>query len=278
MRRICFCLTILVLFFEVPAVSTNPVLQQGLLAATETGAMAQSAGEQKSNSPEWSYSGPDGPQNWAKKFPDCGHNHQSPINISSAPPAPLPEVLFHYQSSPLFIINNGHTIQIDFPAKETPANTISIGGEQYALTQFHFHQPSEEKLHGHAADMVVHLVHQRGEGANLRLAVVAVLLRAGNANSFLKSLWQHIPKEVSHEPVKVPGVKINVAELLPKEHGYYTYPGSLTTPPCTEIVTWYILKAPTQLLPQQVETFKKYYSNNARPVQPLNDRTVHQTQ
>jgi carbonic anhydrase len=112
----------------------------------------------------------------------------------------------------------------------------------------------------------------------MRLAVVAVLLRAGAANALIDTLWKYIPAEAGHEPVKVPGVSINAAELLPTDHGYYTYLGSLTTPPCTEIVTWYILQAPTQLSPQQVQTFKKYYSNNVRPVQPLNARTVQQTQ
>ena len=90
----------------------------------------------------------------------------------------MPEIEFHYRSSPLFIENNGHTIQVDFPESEASANTVTIGGEEYRLTQFHFHQPSEEKLQGHSQDMVVHLVHLRGEGVYMRLAVVAVLLKA----------------------------------------------------------------------------------------------------
>lgn len=235
-------------------------------------------GQQKPEHPEWSFSGPNGPDHWADDYPDCGRKDQSPINITDAQPAALPEIQFHYQSSPLFIINTGHTIQVNFPANETPANTITINGEEYKLLQFHFHEPSEEQLHGHATDMVVHLVHARGEGVYLRLAVVAVLLRAGQANALINTLWQHIPSEVTKDPQKAPGVQINVADFLPEKHGYYNYQGSLTTPPCTEIVTWYILKDPTSISPQQVQTFKKYYSNNARPVQPLNDRKVKQSQ
>jgi carbonic anhydrase len=112
----------------------------------------------------------------------------------------------------------------------------------------------------------------------LRLVVVSVLLRVGAENSLIHTLWQHIPPDVSHEPVKVPDVQINAADLVPPGHGYYTYLGSLTTPPCTEIVTWYILKAPMSVSPQQIQTFKKYYSDNARPVQPLNGRKVQQSQ
>jgi len=270
----------LLLVFAVPGErSANPVSQQAIPAATAKAMLAQGAAVQpKPEHPEWSYSGPDGPQYWVKNYPDCGRKDQSPIDITSSQRAKLPAVEFHYQSSPLFITNNGHTIQIDFPPAETPASTITIGGEEYRLAQFHFHQPSEEKLQGRTTDMVVHLVHQRGEGAYMRLAVVAVLLKAGAPNALIEALWKHIPAESGHEPVKVPGVTINASELLPTDHGYYTYLGSLTTPPCTEIVTWYILRAPTQLSPQQVQTFKKYYSNNVRPVQPLNGRTVQQTQ
>jgi carbonic anhydrase len=239
---------------------------------------ATTAQDQKPEHPEWSYSGPNGPDHWADNYPDCGGKHQSPINITGAAAAQLPKIQFHYRASPLFIVNNGHTIQISFPPKESPDNTIDIGGVKYRLVQFHFHQPSEEHLHGHSSEMVVHLVHQRGEGADMRLAVVAVLLRLGTANPLIHTLWQHIPADVSHEPVEVPGVTINAANLVPPGHGYYTYHGSLTTPPCTEIVTWYILKAPIAVSPGQVEAFKKYYSNNARPVQPLNGRKVQQTQ
>ena len=278
MHRMFLYAATMLLVFAVPASrSTNPVLQPPISASVL--AVTQAAAEQsKSEHPEWSYSGPDGPPYWVKNYPDCGRKDQSPINIKSSQRAALPEVKFHYQPSPLFITNNGHTIQIDFPPNETPANTITIGGEEYRLTQFHFHQPSEEQLQGHATDMVVHLVHQHGEGIYMRLAVVAVLLKAGAANPLIETLWQHIPAEVSHEPAKVRGVNIDATELLPKDRGYFTYLGSLTTPPCTEIVTWYILKAPTQLSSEQVQTFKKYYSNNIRPVQPLDGRTIQQTQ
>lgn len=238
---------------------------------------AATAAQDHKSAPEWSYSGPNGPDHWADNYPDCGRKDQSPINITTAQSAQLPEIQFHYHASPLFIMNNGHTIQISYPPKETPDNTIDIGGEEYRLVQFHFHQPSEEQLHGHATEMVVHLVHQHGEGAELRLAVVSVLLRLGGENPLIHTLWQHIPADVSHEPVKVPDVQINAADLVPTGHGYYTYLGSLTTPPCTEIVTFYILKAATSVSPQQVDTFKKYYSGNARPVQPLNERKVQQT-
>jgi carbonic anhydrase len=276
MNRILTYSAVLLLLLLVAAPIRNSALQSTQTAGASSAPTSKS--HDKPEHPKWSYSGALGPQHWPEDYPDCGRKDQSPIDIRTSQGANLPEIEFHYQPSPLFIENNVHTIQVDFPDTGASANTVTIGGEEYRLTQFHFHQPSEEKLQGRDQDMVVHLVHLRGEGVYMRLDVVAVLLKGGAANSLIETLWQHIPKEVSHEPEKIPNVNIDPNELLPKNRGYYTYLGSLTTPPCTEIVTWYVLKSPTQLSAEQVETFKKYYSNNVRPVQPLDGRTIRQTQ
>jgi carbonic anhydrase len=276
MNRILAYSAVLLLFLLVAAPIRNSALQSTQTAGASSAPTSKS--HDKPEHPKWSYGGALGPQHWPEDYPDCGRKDQSPIDIRTSQAANLREIEFHYQPSPLFIENNGHTIQVDFPDTGASANTVTIGGEEYRLKQFHFHQPSEEKLQGRDQDMVVHLVHLRGEGVYMRLDVVAVLLKGGAANSLIETLWQHIPKEVSHEPEKIPNVNIDPNELLPKNRGYYTYLGSLTTPPCTEVVTWYILKSPSQLSAQQVETFKKYYSNNVRPVQPLDGRTIRQTQ
>jgi carbonic anhydrase len=276
MNRILAYSAVLLLFLLVAAPIRNSALQSTQTAGASSAPTSKS--HDKPEHPKWSYGGALGPQHWPEDYPDCGRKDQSPIDIRTSQAANLPEIEFHYQPSPLFIENNGHTIQVDFPDTGASANTVTIGGEEYRLTQFHFHQPSEEKLQGRDQDMVVHLVHLRGEGVYMRLAVVAVLLKGGAPNSLIETLWHHIPKELSHEPEKIPDVNIDPNELLPKNRGYYTYLGSLTTPPCTEIVTWYVLKSPTQLSAEQVETFKKYYSNNVRPVQPLDGRTIRQTQ
>jgi carbonic anhydrase len=276
MNRILAYSAVLLLLLLVAAPIRNSALQSTQTAGASSAPTSKS--HDKPEHPKWSYSGALGPQHWPEDYPDCGRKDQTPIDIRTSQAANLPEIEFHYQPSPLFIENNVHTIQVDFPDTGASANTVTIGGEEYRLTQFHFHQPSEEKLQGRDQDMVVHLVHLRGEGVYMRLDVVAVLLKGGAANSLIETLWHHIPKELSHEPEKIPDVNIDPNELLPKNRGYYTYLGSLTTPPCTEIVTWYVLKSPTQLSAEQVETFKKYYSNNVRPVQPLDGRTIRQTQ
>jgi carbonic anhydrase len=143
----------------------------------------------------------------------------------------------------------------------------------YELVQFHFHRPSEEKIHGKAYAMVIHLVHADPNG---HLAVVAVLLDPGKENALIRELWSHLPKGKGKETL-VEGVKIDAADLLPKNRGYYTFEGSLTTPPCSEGVTWFVLKQPVPVSTGEVAAFAKVYSGNARPVQPLHDRVVKET-
>ena len=164
------------------------------------------------------------------------------------------------------IIDNGHTIQVNYD----PGSSISVGGKQYALVQFHFHKPSEERINGKAYDMVAHLVHKDRDG---NLGVVAVLMRKGEDHPFIKTLWDHLPKEKEKESV-AGAVKINVGELLPENKAYYTFAGSLTTPPCTEGVRWFVLKSAAQVSAAEIARFARVYPMNARPVQPLNGRVI----
>jgi carbonic anhydrase len=181
----------------------------------------------------------------------------------------LPPIQFDYKPSALRIIDNGHTIMVSYDA----GSSIRVGAVQYQLKQFHFHRPSEESIHGKTSDMVAHLVHADAEG---HLAVVAVLLAHGKENALIRELWKHIPKEKGKETL-VEDVKISVADLLPKDRGYYTFEGSLTTPPCSEGVTWFVLKQPVPISTDEVAEFSKVYARNARPVQALDGRVVRET-
>jgi carbonic anhydrase len=223
---------------------------------------------------EWDYGGEHGPRHWGELKPDyasCGIGKvQSPIDIRDAVPAKLEPIVFDYHSTPLHIIDNGHTVQVNYGA----GSSIAVGSRRYELMQFHFHKPSEEKINGKSYPMVAHLVHKNSEGD---LAVVAVLLKHGGENRLVKALWADLPKEKEKEDVKEK-VKINAARLLPRNHAYYTFDGSLTTPPCSEGVTWFVLTTPMEISKQQVARFGKIYSANARPVQPPNGRTIRMSQ
>jgi carbonic anhydrase len=220
----------------------------------------------------WSYGKHGGPAEWAKldhSFASCQLGKvQSPIDIRGAKAADLPAIKFDYKPVPLKVIDNGHTIQVNY----APGSTIDVGGTRYELVQFHFHKPSEEKVDGKAHEMVAHLVHKGSDGA---LAVVAVLLDKGHDNPTIHAIWNHLPKQKQKE-VSAPAT-IDAAALLPTDKGYYTFPGSLTTPPCSEGVRWFVLKTPMTLAASELTAFAKLYPMNARPTQPLNGRAIEAT-
>lgn len=221
----------------------------------------------------WAYKGEAGPAKWGSLNPEFGAcklgKLQSPIDIRGAKAADLPAIKFDYKPSALKIIDNGHTIMVTY----APGSSIDVGGARYELTQFHFHRPSEEKINGKASAMVAHFVHKNAAG---KLAVVAVLLDKGGASELIDTLWKNIPKEKEKETVAA-NVVIDAAKLLPEKKGYYTFQGSLTTPPCSEEVTWLVLKSHTKIADAQIAAFGKIYPLNARPVQPLNGRIIQAT-
>ena len=214
----------------------------------------------------WDYEGAMGPENWGKEFPTCGKGKsQAPLNIKG----PFEKVRFSiapdYKQGQLKIVNNGHTIQVNV----ANGSKIRIDGKPFDLLQFHFHRPSEEHIDGKPSAMVVHFVHKSPEG---ELAVLAVMLREGNENPGIKTLWTHAPKAAGPEVIP-DGVMFNPANLLPKEMDFFHYDGSLTTPPCTEKVKFYILKTQVNIAKEQVTDFP--FKMNARPIQPANGRPIY---
>ncbi len=247
---------------------THPHLSRAVLALTLLSAALAYAQEHKSG--HWSYDGDEGPSHWGDLSPDfapCKTGHrQSPIDIRNPQKADLPPIQFDYKPSPLHIIDNGHTIMINY----APGSAIRVGDKQYALKQFHFHRPSEEKINGKTHEMGVHLVHADQDG---NLAVVAIVLESGKNNPLIKELWNDLPKEKEKEE-RLDTITINAANLLPADPSYYTFSGSLTTPPCSENVTWFVLKHPVTVTGEEIEQFAKLYRHDARPTQPLYDRVV----
>lgn len=223
----------------------------------------------------WGYQGHAGAAHWAsldESFQTCklGKN-QSPINIETkkVEKADLKPIEFGYVAGAAEVINNGHTIQVNLPA----AGAATIAGGEYKLLQFHFHTPSEEKINGKAYPMVAHLVHKSAEG---KLAVVAVLFKRGKENAALKAVFADLPGKEGETKALEGG--LNPADLLPADRAYYAFMGSLTTPPCSEEVRWQVLKTPVEVSAAQLKAFAKLYKMNARPVQPLNGRTVQLSQ
>jgi carbonic anhydrase len=219
----------------------------------------------------WEYSGQSGPEYWGQIKPEfrlCETGlRQSPINIVGKTRSGAPKLSFQYRVSPLKLINNGHTIQANYGG----GSNLLVNGEPFELVQFHFHTPSEEWVQGRASDLVVHLVHKN---KSAKLAVVAVLMDIGVAHPGLKTIWDWLPEREGPEQI-IGDLKINALDLLPldREH-YWHFDGSLTTPPCSEGVKWFVLKQKVTISPEQLRKFTRLLPFNARPVQALNGRDI----
>lgn len=221
------------------------------------------------HAPHWAYQGEGGPQAWGQlksEFSTCANGkRQSPIDIREGLKLQLEPVQFNYLPSALQVIDNGHTVQVNVGE----GNHIEVSGRRYDLLQFHFHRPSEERIDGRQFDMVAHLVHKDADG---RLAVVAVLLNRGAAQPLIQTVWNNLPLEKNEaQPVRQP---VDLNALLPAERSYYTYMGSLTTPPCTEGVLWMVMKTPVQVSAEQIGIFSRLYPMNARPIQAASGRMI----
>ncbi len=229
---------------------------------------AASAQRVCSSSCVWGY-GPDaGPSRWGEVCcPLCDGSRQSPINLlpGKAKAAELPEIAVSYRESHLEFVNDGHTLKVT--DELTPgANYIELGDKRYTFEQFHFHSLSEHTVNGRHSPLELHLVHRR---TSYDLAVVAVLIDEGPDNPAFAPMWNALPA-TDAEPART--MIFDPSALLPDSLGYYTYLGSLTTPNCAEVVTWYILKEPVFLSSAQIDAFRAIYDHNYRPLQEPNGR------
>ena len=247
-------------------------------ALAHTNSVAQKSGQEKYVSPwriPWDYEGARGAEHWSELDPAyavCNTGkEQSPIDIRGAEIADLPVLRMKSKTGRIkYVTNNAHTIRVNYPVGN--GNLLLVGDQRYELIQFHFHHPSEEYIDSKSFDMAVHLMYQTADG---KLAGVTVFVKTGRANSTTQKIWEYMPKTEGQQEA---GVEVNPAGLLPREIGpYYVYIGSLTAPPCTEGVTWFVLKNPLEMSAEQIDAFAKLYPNNARPPQPPNGRAVKQS-
>lgn len=216
------------------------------------------------NAPHWDYDA-HGPAHWGEFGEICAKGQaQSPINILTNQTNSLESVngivLNESVKTKAAILDNGHAIQ----ANVENGGTLSVDGKEYKLLQFHFHGKSEEQIDGKQMDLVAHMVHKNSDG---QLAVIAVLFNEGKeSNRMIQSVLDNVGKAP---------IEMNPDNLLPKQKDrYFHFMGSLTTPPCSENVKWYVMKEVQTATKAQIEAMRKFYANNYRPVQPLNGRRV----
>ncbi len=228
---------------------------------TATSALADKA--------HWTYSGEAGPAHWGSLSPAYGAcstgKNQSPVDLTAPLDADLKALELNYSKGGNKVVNNSHTIMVSY----AKGSTLTVDGHKFALKQFHFHAPSENKINGKSYPMEAHLVHADEKG---NLAVVAVMFEEGAANAMIAKVWETMPKEAGTADLKD---AVAVTDILPKERDYYRFSGSLTTPPCSEGVLWLVMKKPMTVSKEQVEAFSHvmHHPNN-RPIQALNARKI----
>jgi len=203
-----------------------------------------------------------GPEHWGHFSKTCQEGkEQSPINIQTEKTQQLDDsykiILSEDYKGVSTVVDNGHSLKI------TPidAGYVTLHGKKYKLKQFHFHGKSEHTIDDRRYNAVAHFVHVAKDGT---VAVVAVMFEVGEENPVLKKILNAKGKAT-----------INPNDLLPEDTDhYYHYKGSFTTPPCTQNVQWYIFKDTVNISKEQLNSLRKYYKNNERPIQPLNKRVV----
>ncbi|AHB49397.1 carbonate dehydratase [Hyphomicrobium nitrativorans NL23] len=217
----------------------------------------------------WTYEGASGPDHWGTLSPDfktCSLGlQQTPIDLSNAAAGDAGALGFDYRPLPLRIVNNGHTIQLNADR----GSALTIGETRYELVQMHFHHPSEHLVDGRAYDMEAHLVHRSEAGD---LAVVGVFIEKGAHNDALAAIFDAMPANEGPE-MSVEGAFDPLA-VLPSGRAAFRYSGSLTTPPCSEGLAWTVFREPITASPEQIRAFAALFPNNARPVQPMNERVL----
>jgi carbonic anhydrase len=269
--------------FQILLISALPL--SCLVAATDQHAKTGHASH-------WGYTGSSGPAEWyrlSKAYALCGSGkRQSPVDIWNEVSADLYPLQFQYQPIPLLILNNGHTLQANYntvgvdetvaiggktypvQSKPTYHSTLMLGDVPYKLLQFHFHTPSEHARDGQRYAMEVHLVHKSADG---NLAVIGVLFERGKENPTLRKMLDNVSSNIN-EVKLAKDITINAADLLPDDRQVFHYNGSLTTPPCSENVNWFVMKTPIEVSDEQVNQFEHLIGKNARPLQPMYWRSM----
>lgn len=221
------------------------------------------------NEIEWEYDGNTGPDHWAEldeSFAACAGKQQSPVDIipdRAVEAELLPLEINWNEQVDLSVANTGHNIQNN----GADLGSATINGKEYTLKQFHFHHPSEHTINGKSFPAEVHFVHESADGA---LAVIAVMLEGGGENPLFDHSLNAAPKSKGEAYLG----KENPRNLLPEDLSVYTYQGSLTTPPCSEIVDWNILQTPVKAMDAGIEAFAELYENDARPAQDIERRYI----
>ena len=210
---------------------------------------------------KWGYGADDGPAQWgdlSEEYAQCKTGkEQSPIDLPSADKARTIDISTNYAASSAEVVNKGSSIKVNVDK----GLAMTSGESTYELLQFHYHTPSENTVEGKSYPLTAHFVHADADG---NLAVLGLLYEEGAANEQVQATIDNIGGKAN----------LDLAAMLPESTTVYNFKGSLTTPPCSEGVNWHVLTTPVTASKEQIEALNKVMGDNARPVQPMNDRAI----
>lgn len=240
------------------------IFTASLLACPVCRVLAQAA--KGTPAPEWNYDSA-GPAKWGgieQAYRICATGDQeSPVDLRDGIPARVAPVRLDWKSGKFAVENNAHTIEAKVPL----GSFVMIGAERFDLTQFHFHLPSEHAVSGKRSAMEAHFVHLHKDG---RIVVLATLLEPGGHNEAFSAVMKVAPSKAGGE-VPTDSV-VDPRQMVPASLDSWRYEGSLTTPPCSQIVTWVVFARTVAVAQSDIDAFRKIFPMNARPLQPLNRR------
>lgn len=248
-----------------------------MVLCTSTLQAAEPAQAPAQNAPvfaEWGYAGALAPQHWGAldpAFKACAEGQmQSPVNIEAYQPEELERLQIAYAPMAMHVVNSGKGVGV----KVEPGSKFMAENKVYDLQAFKFQSPSEHYVNGAPYPLEMQLLHTDENG---KIAALSVFFKLGLANPVIQSIWDNIPAGAGEEAMRE-DVMLDLSGLMPEEGAYYTYDGSLSIPPCSEGVKWYVLKTPVEISLEQLHVLQALYPMNARPVQHLNGRVVKGTQ
>ncbi len=256
----------------------RPISRRNLLGKITAGSLAAATGSvlpwsdfaRAQSTSHWSYEGPQGPVSWSRLSPDfaaCGRGQQqSPIDLAQAGLHTAPNLSLAWQPFKGVVENNGHTLQV-VPRVGTDS-ALSLGGKKYAFLQFHFHHPSEHAVNGGRWPLEVHIMHKAEAGD---IAMASILFRPGRENDLLTRIFAEAPTSKGKATLTQ---ALDMDRFLPTSHATYRYAGSLTTPPCSEIVSWIVFREPVEAAVGQIQRFAQIFPMNARPLQRVFQRDI----
>jgi carbonic anhydrase len=255
--------------------SALALVVSGALAVACASPTVAPAAAPRSRTPQWSYEGATGPSHWGElssAFRECSSGpEESPIDLPDPHAVAGPAPVLQYERVTLSLINNGHTVE-DFVPSGSVLRIGDAPDDRYELREVHFHSPSEHAFVGRKFDAELHLVHTNRAGA---VAVVAVFLVKGRPSDGLAPLIEHLPRAVTREPVRVPGATLDLPRLVAAHAKVLAYRGSLTTPPCTEGVRWFVVEEPLEVSDAQLAALRgALHGPTNRPIQARHGRSV----